>query len=665
MLLKALRVKDFRQFKGEQIIEFSTDTNRNVTILMGSNGSGKTTLAQAFTWCLYGNTDFDDKSLLCKAKATEMMPNDEEKVVAEIKLIHNNMDYTMIREQKYSKDKNGILRQPNQTKFNIFYKNADGQREFVDDLHTEMRMKEILPKELSRYFFFDGERIGNMSKEIRKGKSKEFAQAVKSLLGLNAFIAAISHLNASPPKNSVVRNYDKSYDSQSNKKIGDYNKKIEDLEEKNGSIDQRLEELKNESKLAEEMRSKLNEQIQANEESESLAIEKNEVIKRINAFEILKHETITSMLKLFNKYSLEFFSKKMINDSLSFLSEADELNKGVPDIHARTIDYLVKRGVCICGNSIEDGNSAYKKLQELLEYIPPHSIGNSLNQFANECELYTKNADLLYENFISQFKSIREYENESIQLSEKKDRIDEKLNGLKNVGKLQESLMKYEQVLRNNSNERDGNNVKKGELTGELERLKSKRKELTLQDDNNRRIEIYKAYALFMHQTLSERYKHEEQKIRTMLQDVVNSIFKTIYNGGLSLSLDEKYNIQINVVDYNGYSDEIETSTAQSISVIFSFIAGVIQIARENSQPDNGIVVTEPYPLVMDAPLSAFDKTRIKTVGQVLPQVAEQIILFIKDTDGELAEKHMGDKVGKRYNLIKDNEIETHLEKRS
>ena len=69
MLLKSLKLKDFRQFKGEQEITFSTDPIRNVTVIMGENGSGKTTLAQAFTWCLYGDTDFDDKSMLCKATA--------------------------------------------------------------------------------------------------------------------------------------------------------------------------------------------------------------------------------------------------------------------------------------------------------------------------------------------------------------------------------------------------------------------------------------------------------------------------------------------------------------------------------------------------------------------------------------------------------------------
>lgn len=227
MLLKSLKLKDFRQFKGEQEITFSTDPIRNVTVIMGENGSGKTTLAQAFTWCLYGDTDFDDKSMLCKATAQSMLPGNEEKVRVELALKHNNIEYLCIREQLYSKDNSGSIRRHNQTTFKIAYKNTDGQREYVPDGETELRMKEILPKELSKYFFFDGERIGNMSKEIRKGKSAEFAQAVRSLLGLSAFQSALDHLGG---RNSVIKMYNESYDTKSDSKIAQYTKEIEEYE---------------------------------------------------------------------------------------------------------------------------------------------------------------------------------------------------------------------------------------------------------------------------------------------------------------------------------------------------------------------------------------------------------------------------------------------------
>ncbi len=55
----------------------------------------------------------------------------------------------------------------------------------------------------------------------------------------------------------------------------------------------------------------------------------------------------------------------------------------------------------------------------------------------------------------------------------------------------------------------------------------------------------------------------------------------------------------------------------------------------------------------MDAPLSAFDKTRIRAVCEELPCVAGQVVIFIKDTDGDLAEEHVGRKVGKRYTFDK------------
>ena len=84
-------------------------------------------------------------------------------------------------------------------------------------------------------------------------------------------------------------------------------------------------------------------------------------------------------------------------------------------------------------------------------------------------------------------------------------------------------------------------------------------------------------------------------------------------------------------------------------------------MARKSRELENELLVSEPYPLVMDAPLSAFDKTRIKTICDTLPNVAEQVIVFIKDTDGEIAEENMGSKVEKRYLFKKHSEFETYL----
>ena len=60
MLLKSLLIKTSASLRKATNF-LSTDNDRNVTIIMGDNGTGKTSLAQVFTWCLYGETSFEDK----------------------------------------------------------------------------------------------------------------------------------------------------------------------------------------------------------------------------------------------------------------------------------------------------------------------------------------------------------------------------------------------------------------------------------------------------------------------------------------------------------------------------------------------------------------------------------------------------------------------------
>lgn len=656
MLLKSIQLKDFRLFKGKQPpIIFSTDLERNVTVIMGGNGSGKTTLAQAFTWCLYGDTDFEDKNMLCKITAQSMSPKSEEIVWVEIELVHNNTEYTVSREQRYFKNSDGSFKRPGNTVQKISFKNKDGQRKFIDDLETEIRMKEILPKELSKYFFFDGERIDNMGKEIRKGKSREFAQAVKGLLGLGALIAALDHLK------KVARSYDKSYDAGSDIEIAQYTKEIEQFEVETEKIQQRLIEIENEEILMVDKCAKLSDKIRENADSEELAKEREKTKQKMNGLIQLKEDSIKSMLAIFNSKSSIYLSQKLMKDALESLSEADKLDKGIPDVHARTIEFLIKRGSCLCGNKIEVGNDVYKKLNKVLDYIPPQSVGSSIGQFVRECELKTNSVDTFYEDFSDKYSIVRDFDNNYAKIDGDLSIIEEKLKNMLNVGILQKDLMRYEKKLREIQEERDDLNQQKGGLETSKNRRITERQKLTLKDENNRKIEVYKAYTQHVFNSLDSFYKEKETETRAELEENINKIFKSIYKGGFSLTIDEKYNIQIIADELQETDNEIETSTAQSISVIFAFIAGVIKMARESKISDNKMLVSEPYPLVMDAPLSAFDKTRIKTVGDILPEVAEQVIILIKDTDGEIAEENMGNKVGKKYLFDKKNEFETYV----
>ena len=660
MLITSIALSDFRQFKGTQTVEFATDPNKNVTVIKGENGSGKTTFAQAFTWCLYGTTDFADPQVLCKSTLQDMTPGDTKTVKVILNLNHRGIDYTISREQDYQLDNAGKLKKPSPTKLTIRYKDRSGQQEFVKDSIKDSKVKEILPKELSKYFFFDGERIGNMSKEIQLGKSDEFAEAVKRLLGLDTYSSAMDHLKGKRAgKMTVIGSYNSQYDSTSDSRIAAYSRDIEQYTNKKEKLEARNAELEKMMPDIKEKIDELREIIEKNKDSEKLAARLKEIDDRIGRNDTMIGNSTGIMVDALQRNFKTYFYKPLIAKALEMLSDSDKIDKGIPDIHQRTIEYLFERGMCICGTKFTKGDEHYQHLKALIDYIPPQSLGTMINSYVTTCKHKSEYSSNIYEIVAGQLKDVEERQENNSELADEKSRIESQLTKFESVGQLQLKLQSYRDDYNKKYSEFVNNTREIGGLSTNIDRLETERRQLSLKNDNNRKIELYKAYAEYIYNVLQTDYAKEEARIRSELVTCINDIFTTIYNGGMSLAIDEKYNIKTIVNDFNTYNVGVETSTAQSISIIFAFIAGVIKMARNNK--DDETLSTEAYPLVMDAPLSAFDKTRIQTVCETLPNIAEQVIIFIKDTDGEIAEKYLSDKIGASYSFDKQNEFETIL----
>ena len=663
MLLESIKLENFRQFRNEYI-EFAQGADgKNVTIIIGDNGTGKTTFAQAFFWCLYGETEFSDKNMINKLVASDMNTGQKEKVQVTLKLTHGNVSYTLMREQVYSKDYSNRIKGDN-TIFDIAIKDSKGNTTYVKKTLCEGEVNSILPKELSKYFFFDGERIEKMSKDISTGKkATDFAEAVKGLLGLNAMFSAIQHFNPRA-KNSVIGSYENSYSANSNIKIIEYTKTIESCKEKIAEIDSRIDELENQIEQANSRKAEKVEEIKLYAEGEELQLQKEKLLGQIKSVKTSRSTVIKEISKNFNANMSFFFSSSLMLKALEFLANKDFIGKDIPFMHSKTIEYLLKQKVCICGTHLDEGSVPYNKIKGLLEFLPPKSLSTNVSDFKKESNRRANARENLYDDIKEKMAIISKQDEEIVNLNDDLNAIEKKLssNDVRNtVRTINAEIQICDHTIRKNQTERDQLLMKKGGFEKDATRADTERRNLTLLDENNKKIEIYKAYAEKIYEELQEVYDSSETEIRSKLEATINEIFRTIYEGGLSLTIDEKYHISVYANDYDG---DVETSTAQSISVIFAFITGIIKIARENRTANNEdakLLSSEPYPLVMDAPLSTFDKRRIKTVCESLPNIAEQVIIFIKDTDGELAEDYMGDKIGSRHQFDKKNEFETVL----
>lgn len=660
MLLKSIKLENFRQFADGQI-DFSTDPAQNVTLIIGENGTGKTTFAQAFFWCLYGETTFTDKNLLNRNVSESMTPDQTETVKVVLTLTHGSADYQIIRTQEYKKSCSNKVQGAN-TVLNISVKSADGNTRYLRSLECETEIKKILPKELSHYFFFDGERIEKMSKEIAAGKrSSSFADAVVGLTGLNGIQEALRHLSPSKWSTSVIGKFNADY-VDSDGEVTALTDSIKKLQQELEGIGNEIVACEHEIEAAEHEKKSAEEEIKQYADGARLQYEKERLGKDMILAKTSKGRLVRDVCHAFNAGMTRFFAMSMVQQSMEMVSKSDFGGKDIPEMHAKTIQFLLDRGSCLCGTQLMEGSVAYNNLCDLLEYLPPKSIGVTVGAFVKESrQLYAREDDL-FGDIGEMMGDISRQDDNINDLEEEIRLISSKLGG----DDMREQVRKLNARIKTCSDRIIKQNMTKNALLRrqggaetEKKQKENKRAELSLLDKNNRHIERCKAYAQRIYEDLSSEYQSKEKEIRENLEISINDIFKAIYDGGLSLSIDDKYNISVYVNDYEG---EVETSTAQSISVIFAFISAIIKMARDNCKKIGEESYAEPYPLVMDAPLSAFDKRRIQAICTAIPEAAEQVIIFIKDTDGDLAEEHLGTKVKKRHRFSKIDEFNTKLD---
>jgi len=295
MILKSLKLNNFRQFKGESIIIFSNDPNRNVTIILGDNTHGKTTILQAFNWCFYGKANLDNpNSILNYIVEDSMKDGDSEDVITEIILEHENMEYTITRSQKALKA-NGKIVYARQN-LEISFKQEDGQTKPIKMEKCEKVINSIMPEGLSSYFFFDTERVQNISER------KDLTDSVKGLLGLTAISNAIKHLGNKSAKSTVIGKFYAALDLDKNGKAEKVLAIMQDASQRREVISQRLKTLDEEISYYENKVEKLDRILRENATTAELQQEEQELKRDIDKENIALDKLHSRFHKEFNYY---------------------------------------------------------------------------------------------------------------------------------------------------------------------------------------------------------------------------------------------------------------------------------------------------------------------------------------------------------------------------
>lgn len=654
MILNRLEMFNFRQFIGHQTVEFSSDPEKNVTVLIGINTSGKTTIIRAFEWCLYNKNNFEDQILLNSDVRSQMNVGDTQHTWVSVTFTHNGTQYTLQRELKYVCNERRFNPETNEYEVSLNKKPAedvsleylqqDGQTKTpIDRSDIGESINRVLPKDLSDYFFFGGERISGIANRT------DLSKAVRGLMGLDILENARNHIR------SVLKGFENSIDTSGDANaqkakdaLNTYKGRLQQLEEEQRNADSQMQYWSEKEKQysAELAKSDI-------EQVKKAKIERDRIERALEATRKKLRVAVQDMVTAFNQRPYVFFGLPSINQTLEFLDSIKDEVEIVPSMEQVSIDYLIQRGFCICGTHLDPGSVPYQRVMAERKKLPPENLGSAAMNYKNKAEGYLAGSNTFLSTLEARFKDIRNLKRDIGNLLDEQqaqsalildDTAAKAIEGKRKEAhdKYLEAKSDFEQAVRAIGSCQE--NIRNCENAIEKYAKSSKK---------NERIVRLIAYTQAVYEWLDTTYQAKEKTVRVQLQERVNSNFGKMYHGERRILIDEKYRVT--------YSD-VKTEESDGLKAVksFAFIASLVSMAKDKILDEQDMKLGQEYPIVMDAPFSSVDEIHIDNICRILPHTANQVIMAVMKKDWDYAVENLDQFVGRSYSISKDLDAEGH-----
>ena len=654
MIIHKIEMFNFRQFIGHQTVSFSTDKEKNVTVLIGINTSGKTTIVRAFEWCLYGKNEFDDPILLNSEVRDQMNVGDIQEPWVAVTFEHDDVVYTIKRLQRcvctdrYSEDGNVVVKIGKKpTEFpTLEYLQKDGQTKTpIHESNISESMNRVLPRDLSDYFFFGGERISEIANRA------DLSKAVRGLMRLDVLENACTHLK------SVLKEFEKEIDTtgdanaqKAKDALETYKIKKEEREKDQANAEANMAYWQNKEKEynAELSKSDIEQVKKAKKERDAIAATQKKTEQNI---EDLKSRIVTA----FNTRAFAYFGLPSINASLEFLEDAKDntasVHEAIPAMEQDAVDFLLKRGFCVCGTKLVPGEKPYLRLMAERQVLPPEHVGDAVRQFKDKSEGYLAGSENYKDNIENLYK---DYRNNKRQLGILQDEYEEKSKLIVDDSDAKEIELKrndaHHQYMDALSDYKEATSLL-AECNTNIKNCEDAISKFAGSSKKNKRVARLMSYTQAVYDWTSKTYKEKEDVVRSELEERVNDNFAAMYHGTRAIKIDDHYRVE--------YKDiKNDESTGLKAVRSFAFIASLVSMAKDRILDDSNLKLGQVYPLVMDAPFSGVDEIHIDNICKILPNTANQVIIAVMQKDWDYASKNLNAYVGKSYSIEKDKDAD-------
>ena len=632
MLLKRLDIENFRLFYGAHTIDFAIEKGKSVTVFHGENGAGKTTLLNAIHWCL-------TNKFTPGVNKPDVIINDDATIegnkdcFVELWFEHDGVDYRLKRGFENGAS---ILK---------LLKIEDGNtKPIAEGRNVDRFIQKIVPKELVKWFFFDGEAIAAFS----LSGSKSFKSDLRETLGFLYVDKLQEDLEVCLSKKGRQVS------------IGTNDKDLKKLQESIDGIEHVMPLLlenkaRHERDLAQlEIHQRENDRNLSNQPQVSELTKRRSELERAKRTlednkEAVKKNTI---YLLAHSASALYVNKEAVILEKSFQVKEVEGKLPAPYSNQLVADILNSE-LCVCGRPVKHGTKEEECINKLLEFANTTEINARLN----EVRLLIRNIENLSDPFLAKLETYRKKSSEIDRtIAETVADIDEVTQAINAADT--EEVKRLEQE-RNNLRQRHSQVFADQRINEQsiisnrrnIAELRSKIDTVAKKLGVNKKLqsEISKIERLIDY--LNRKSKEKEDQVLRVLEIELNNSLKKYLTKNFTAKIDpDSYKVSL----LNDAGGNVGESTGEGQVLKFAFISTLIAIAsKKSSEKIDFLVDPTVAPLVLDAPLSTLDTEYGSSVATTLAKNVEQLVLMgnAKSWDGKV-EESLSPFMGKEYLIV-------------
>ena len=637
MKIKSIKLHNFMRYKGDNELIFSTDEEKNVTVVLGDNTFGKTTLAQAFRWALYENlndtsyTKRKDIVLLNNEVAAEMRGSQVREVYAEIVVENDDEEVKFIRKASFNRksgNPNDIsVKQLGSTQLTMQIKKDGVWGEVINNSGSNVDSKKykigcvqeaidnMLPQNLSNYFFFDGERWNDL-----KSKTSDIKNSVDTILGVSGLVEMMNHLKDN--RKNVIKEFRDKLKGTS----GEYERL-------------QIEIVKLEDSIVESTQKTLNDNRKVEEDQKELKRLESDIEK----YEKFKADYYADIVKQLSN-SAKFFAATFLPEFEELLERVDIEGKDIPGVTVDTLEYLLEIGECLCGTKLTKDSEAYEVMMKLKKQVPPEMLGGAAGNLKTTLEAWLSETNELRETVSQKADDFDAAQGIIDDRIREKESIEKTIDRKTNLGPVRQQNKQAKERQAELRTQKANYELRLKQAKENKAEKESQLDAVAIHDKQNAQVYRCLAYVEAMYDKAATLADQRKNTIITDLNEIIGENFQRMFNDHekyAKLGSDYKIHVYYRQVGEMTNYEEENLSNGETIAINFVFIVSILELAKRyrELEKDNEEYGMENailgLPLVLDGPFSALSNDNTSLVASRLPQFAEQVIIFMLDKDWE------------------------------